>query len=267
MFEGFPRPRWQSVSVRIFAVLIAIFLAAPSFIVIPMSLSGSNLLEFPPSSFSLRWYDNYLGSTKWQAATWASAKLGLLTVLVAVPIGFAAAYGARSLSVKMRTALAAIVLLPALVPTILVGIGLYFLLAKVGLVGTVPGVLLGHVALSLPVIFLIMTAGFNQFDPVLEQASYSLGASRFTTIRLVVLPQLAYSIVVSALLAFLTSLDEVVVALLISSGFNSTLPKVMFTALKNEIDPTIAVVSTLLLVIASLATVFVLLRGKVYGAD
>lgn len=158
---------------------------------------------------------------------------------------------------RARLLVGAVIILPAVIPAILIGVGLYFVLAQVGLVGTMTGLVAGHVALAVPVVFVVMSAAFSRFDFSQERAARSLGAARLHAWLWIVLPQMRGPIVAASLLAFVTSLDEVVIAMFVSGGDNATLPKVMFTALRDKIDPTIAVVSTALLVGASLAVLAV----------
>jgi putative spermidine/putrescine transport system permease protein len=264
MLDGFPEIPIAEKLKWFLAGLLVVFLAAPSFIVIPMSFTASDFLEFPPPSLSLRWYKYFVESIAWVQAAKASLIAGALTTIIAVPIGILAAYGVMQLAQRLRLLLSGLIVLPAVIPAILIAIGLYFVLARVGMIGTMTGLVLGHVALAIPVVFVVMNAAFAQFDFSQERAARSLGASWSEAWLRVVLPQVTGPVVASALLAFVTSLDEVVIAMFISSGDNTTLPKVMFTALRDKIDPTIAVVSTVLLVVAT-AAVFVLLRKTPAG--
>ena len=261
MLDGFTeskvleRLKWAA------ALLLVLFLAAPSFIVIPMSFSSSDFLEFPPPGLSLRWYTYFWESITWTQAARASIIAGVLTTLVSVPIGVLAAYGTLQLGGRLRLMVATLIVLPAVIPAILIAIGMFFMLARLGLVGTMSGLVLAHVALAIPVVFVVMSAAFSQFDFSQERAARSLGAGRVQTWRTVVIPQVSGPMVASALLAFVTSLDEVVVAMFITSGDNATLPKVMFTALRDKIDPTIAAVSTVLLMVATLAVVVIIRKA------
>ena len=250
MNEGFPQNRSMRALSWSIAVVVTVFLAAPSFIVIFMSFSGSEFLEFPPRSYSLRWYLEFVTSQRWLDAAGTSFLLGALVTVVTVPIGVIGAYGAQKMSASWRAAVQGVMLLPAVVPTILIAVGLFFLYSRFGLVGTLAGLVFGHAVLALPVVFLVMSATFASFDFDQVRAAQSLGAGTALVWRAIILPQTIYSILVSALLAFLTSLDEVVVAMLLSVGQRTTMPKLMFTSLRDQIDPVIAVVSTLMLILA-----------------
>jgi putative spermidine/putrescine transport system permease protein len=264
MNDGFRETALGPVLRWLFLVGVVVFLAAPSMIVVPMSFSSGELMKFPPDEFSLRWYAHYFTSLEWQSATRASLIIGVLTTIVSVTAATLAAYGTMQLSPRLRGMVAAVVVLPALIPVILIATGLFFVLARLGLNGTIAGLVLGHSALAIPVAFVVMAAGFSQFDFTHDRAARSMGASWLQSWRHVILPQMTGSIIAASLLAFVTSLDEVVIAMFVSSGANATLPKVMFTALRDKIEPTIAVISTGLLVVASLAVYISIKKGS-YG--
>lgn len=261
MLDGFGQNRLLAAVGWAFALVMMAFLVAPSLIVVPMSFSASDFLEFPPRDFSLRWYYSFWESVAWLQAARASLVIGVLTVALALPLGTLAAYGTRDLPLRAQILVGAVLLMPAIIPSILVAIGLFFLLARMDLIGTYTGVVLGHTALAIPVVYVIMTAAFADFDRNLERAAESLGASRWMIWRSVIIPNIKGALFAGGLLAFVTSLDEVVVAMFITSGSNATLPKVMFSALRDHIDPTVAAISTMLITVA-VGAVIALLRGE-----
>ena len=235
--------------------LVMIFLVAPSLIVIPLSFSGSQYLEFPPQTWSTRWYDNYFGSIEWREATYTSLLAATLTALFATPLGTAAAYGLHVSRFGWARYVQAVLLLPMIVPIILIGVGAFFLYAKLGLLNTITGLVLVHTILAIPFVLIIMTAGFRTYDMNQELVARSLGASRFVAFVTVTLPQIKFSAISGALLAFLTSFDEVVIALFISGGERATITRRMFNALRDQVDPTIAAISTCLISVSILAVI------------
>ncbi|MEM6887365.1 MAG: ABC transporter permease [Pseudomonadota bacterium] len=235
----------------VLAGIIMFLLVIPTFIVIPMSFSDSQYLEFPPSTWSLRWYQEYLGSVKWMRATGTSFKVGILTMLVATPLGTMAAY---SLFVSRHRANRAIFLLlitPIIVPVILIAIGTFYAYGRLGLNNTITGLVLAHSALAMPLVIIVVTAGLRTYDLNQEDVARSLGATRTTAFFLITLPQIRFPVITAALLSFLTSFDEVIVAIFVSGGANATLTKHMFAALRDYIDPTIAAISTIMVVLSS----------------
>ncbi|MFN3547882.1 MAG: ABC transporter permease [Mesorhizobium sp.] len=242
--------------------LVMLFLVIPSLIVIPMSFSDSQYLRFPPQAWSLRWYENYFGSLEWMQATWTSLKAGVLTMLVATPLGTLAAYGLHVSRTRLGGLAMLVLAMPIMMPLILIGIGVFNVYVHFGLLNTLPGVVIAHSMLALPLVVLVVASGLKSYDMNQELAACSLGASRPRAFLLVTLPQIRFSVVTGALLAFLTSFDEVIVALFVSGGQNSTLTRNMFLALRDQIDPTIAAISTVMIVVTSLLLLVAQLFGR-----
>jgi putative spermidine/putrescine transport system permease protein len=246
----------------VLAGLTMFFLVVPSLIVIPMSFSESQYLEFPPREWSLRWYRNYFGSVAWMDATATSFKAGVLTMLLATTVGVAAAYGLHSSRTRWSGLVQGLLLTPIVVPVILVGIGVFYVYARLGLVNTLIGIVMAHSMLAVPLVVMIVTSALKSYDANQELVARSLGASRPKAFFLVTLPQVRFSVVTSAVLSFLTSFDEVIVALFVSGGANSTLTRNMFASLRDQIDPTIAAISTLVIVLTSALLVISQLFGR-----
>ncbi|MCC7273557.1 MAG: ABC transporter permease [Alphaproteobacteria bacterium] len=233
------------------AALVMIFLVVPTLIVVPMSFSDSQYLEFPPRRWSLRWYANYAGSTEWVQATFTSLKAAFLTMLVATPLGTMAAYGLFASRLRWVRPVYVLLVTPIVVPVILVGIGVFYAYAKLKLVNTLLGIVLAHTMLAVPLVLLIVTSALKSYDMNQEMVARSLGASRPRAFFKVTLPQIRFAVATGAILSFLTSFDEVIVALFVSGGANSTLTRSMFNALRDQIDPTIAAISTIMIVVTT----------------
>lgn len=244
------------------AALAMVFLVAPTLIVIPMSFSDSKFLEFPPTAWSLRWYAHYLGSPEWMQATWTSAKAAFGTMLVATPAGIMAAYGLHTSRLRIGRLIYLMLITPMIIPVILLAIGAFYVYVKLHLLNTIAGLVLAHSILAIPLVLIVATSALKTYDMSQEMAARSLGATRFTAFMKVTLPQIRYSVLTCALLAFLTSFDEVVIALFISGGDNSTLTRSMFNALRDQIDPTITAISTLMILISTGLMVAAQLLGK-----
>lgn len=253
---------WRRLWLYVFVLLVFTFLLTPVFIVVPMSFSGSNYLEFPPQTWSLRWYQAYFGSREWIAATKVSMIAALLTVCLATPAGFAAAYFLRHSQTRFAKAVLPALLLPQVMPVILVAIGVFFLYIRLGLVDTLFGIVLAHTALAIPFVVMPILAGLRGFDERLEFAARNLGATRLQAIRDVTLPAVRPSVISGALFAFVTSLDEVVIGLFIAGGPNTVLTRRMFLSLRDQIDPTIAAISTVLIAVSIAAVVLFMLASQ-----
>jgi putative spermidine/putrescine transport system permease protein len=233
------------------AMLVMAFLVIPTLIVIPMSFSASQYLEFPPHHLSLRWYESFFGSLAWRQATATSFKCAFATVLVATPLGTLAAYGLFLSRLKAARFLFVLLITPLIVPIILIGIGVFYAYVKLKLVNTLLGLVLAHSMLALPLVLMVVSSALQSYDLNQEMAALSLGASRVRTFLRVTLPQLRFAVITAGTLAFLTSFDEVIVAMFVSGGDNSTLTRTMFNALRDQIDPTIAAISTMMILVTS----------------
>lgn len=232
--------------------LILVFLVVPTFIVVPMSFSSASSLVFPPPGWSTRWYESFFEQEKWQMATWVSVRMALGTMVLATTLGTAAAYSLHVGRFRLRGTIYSLIAMPILIPLILLGIGLFFVYASAGLLNTLAGLILATTLIAIPFVLVTVSAGLKSYDMSQEMVARSLGASRIKAFFTVTLPQIKLSVISAALLSFIVAFDEVVIAVFISGGENSTLTKVMFSSLRDEVDPTIAAVSTLLIVLATI---------------
>ena len=253
----------------IFSYIVLFLLIVPSLVVIPMSFSASQYLEFPPREWSLRWYENYFFSWKvengfndWMQATWTSVKVAVLTIVVAVPAGTMAAYGLINGNSRASKILFPIFISPIMVPNILVAIGLFYFFVQLKLVGSVLGLVLGHSLVAMPLVLIIVLSALKNYDMNQEKVARSLGATRFRAFKEITLPQIKFSLISASLIAFLTSFDEVIISLFVAGGDNSTITRSMFLALRDQIDPTIAAISTILILISSGLLLIVQLIGS-----
>lgn len=233
------------------AAIIMLLLVIPSFIVIPMSFSDSKFLEFPPETWSTRWYEAYFGSSKWMRATNTSLKIGFLTMLVATPIGTMAAYALFVSGHRFARAIFAFLITPMIVPVILIAIGTFYAFGRFGLNNTITGLVLAHTVIAIPLITIVITSALRNYDLDQERVARSLGASRIRAFFVITVPQIKFSIATAALLSFLTSFDEVIISIFVSGGKNATLTKHMFGALRDYIDPTIAAISTIMILLST----------------
>ncbi|CAH1663658.1 ABC-type spermidine/putrescine transport system, permease component I [Hyphomicrobiales bacterium] len=240
---------------------VILFLAAPSFVLIPISFSGSTFFEWPPRGFSLQWYKAYLESPVWQGATWRSIAVGLATAILSVALGTPAAFVLARRSLPGKTAVMAFLLLPMVMPHIIVALALYYAFSRIGLVGTSLGLVLGHTVFSLPYVVITVMAVLRNYDVRLDQAAWTLGASKFTTFRRITYPIIRAGMMTAFLFAFVKSFDELTVALFISSGVSTTLPRQMWTDALLNVSPILAAVSTVMLGFV----VLVILIGELLG--
>ena len=252
----------QRLWLYVFAGITMVLLVTPTLIVIPMSFSESQYLEFPPKNWSTRWYEHYFSSPEWMLATVTSLKAAFLTMLVATPIGVVAAYGLHASKVQFIRIAFVLLITPMMVPVVLVAIGAFYAYVKLGILYTLTGLVLAHTILALPLVLIVTGSALKSYDMNQELAARSLGAPRWKAFLTITLPQIRFAVVTSALLSFLTSFDEVVIAMFISGGDNPTLTRNMFNALRDQIDPTIASISTIMIVVTSIMMVLAQVFGR-----
>jgi putative spermidine/putrescine transport system permease protein len=236
-----------------YAIAVFAFLVVPLLVVVPVSFSSGMYLQFPPPGFSLRWYDDYFGDPQWIDATVLSVEIALCVVVLAVAIGALAALAIVRLPFPGIGLVRMVLMTPLIVPSVVVAIAVYSVYVSFHLIGSFLGIVLAHTILALPFTIVLMVAGFQRVDRRLEEASYTMGAGIAWTFRHVTLPILRPSIFAAAIFAFIASWDEIIMVIFIGGGAGTTLPLRMFNYLRTEINPTIAAVSTLLLVFAIVA--------------
>ena len=249
------------------AALVLIFLVAPTFIVIPMSFSDSRYLQFPPEHWSTRWYEHYFGSAEWMEATWTSLKAAFLTMLVATPTGVLAAYALHTSKTPFVRFAFVLLITPMMVPVVLVAIGVFYAYVQLHMLYTIMGLVFAHTVLAMPLVVIVVGSALKTFDMTLEDAARSLGAPRWKAFMTITLPQIRFGVITAALLSFLTSFDEVVVAMFVSGGDNPTLTRNMFNALRDQIDPTIAAISTIMVLITTTMIVLAQVFGGASKSD
>jgi len=244
-------------------MMIGVWLLAPMLVVVPMSFTDRRSLSFPPEGWSLQWYRNFFSEPQWYEALLTSLEIAVLVTVVATFLGTAAAFALVRGHFPAKAAVNALLLAPLVVPVVIVAIAVFAAYLRWQLSGTVRGFVLAHTALAIPFVIITVTASLRTFDRRLELAAQNLGANPLTTFRRVTLPLILPGVLSGALFAFITSFDEVVVALFIQSPDVRTLPVQMFTSVTREVDPTIAAASTMILVLTTaLLTMFALARRQ-----
>lgn len=229
-----------------YSVLLVALLILPVLVVIPLAFTSAPYIAFPPKLFSLKWFAEFFFSPVWQAALWRSLSVGVLTALFAVILGFGATLALTRLPSRWNKLLFALFISPLIVPRIVIALGLLYLFSRIGLAGRDLGLVIGHTVLALPYVVVTLSAAFKQYDWRLDDAARILGASPLTRLRTVTLPLMSSSLVSAFLLAFITSFDDLTIAIFVSGGINTTLPKQMWDSIQLALSPTLAAVSTTL---------------------
>lgn len=250
----------HNIWLYVFGGAVLVLLVLPCLIVIPISFSASRYMEFPPKELAVVWYEEYFNSELWLLATGLSFKVAALVVIITVPVGYAAAYGIHHCRPAWSRTIHLVYLLPLIVPHIFIAIGVYLVFSKLGLNNTTVGLVLAHSLLALPFVVVTVLAGLQQFDYSMELAARGLGATRLRAILSVTMPQTRPHVMIGALLAFFTSFDEVLIAIFVSSGPQSTLPRRMFANIRDQVEPTVAAVSSLFILLTMTGLAITLLK-------
>jgi putative spermidine/putrescine transport system permease protein len=254
-------PSFSRVLLGLFCLLVAVLLLAPTLVVIPMSFNGNKSLAFPPVGFSWQWYDNFFTNPDWTTSFTNSLIIALIVAVGATVIGTLAAFGVSRAAARAGGLLRALLITPMVVPGVVLAIGIYAVYLDAHLVGTVTGFVLAHTMLAIPFVLIAVQASLEVFDRRLETAASSLGAGRLTVFRTVTLPLILPGVLSGALFAFITSFDEIIVALFITSPYLKTLPVQIYSSITRDADPTVAAVGTLLF----LATSLIIIAGLLFG--
>ena len=255
---------------RTLCVLIFIFLVGPIFVIIPLSFNElpyftftPEMLSFDPAGYSTKWYQEFFTEDSWQRAVQNSFLIAVFATLISTFLGTLAALGLSRPEMPFRKTIMALLISPMIVPLIISAAGMYFFYARIGLASTHIGVILAHAALGIPFVIITVTATLVGFDHSLTRAAASLGSSPTRTFFVVIVPLILPGVISGALLAFITSFDEVVVVLFVGSVEQRTIPWKMFSGIREEIRPTILAVATLLVVVSIiLLTMVELLRRR-----
>ncbi|WP_323770548.1 ABC transporter permease [Antarctobacter sp.] len=255
---------------RVICGAIFVFLITPILVVMPLSFNAQDfftftpeMLRFDPAGYSLKHYRDFFTSTEWQQALRNSLIIAPLATILSVSFGTLAAIGLSGEHVPFRRAIMAILISPMIVPLIISAAGMYFFYSRIGLQGTLLGVVLAHAALGIPFVIITVTATLVGFDRSLTRAAANMGADPVTTFFRVQMPLILPGVISGGLFAFITSFDEVVVVIFVGSARQQTLPWQMFTGLREQISPTILAVATILVIISiALLTTVELLRRR-----
>lgn len=229
-----------------FAIFVLLF---PVLAVIPMSFTDASFLTFPPKGFSLKWFDVWFNSPLWVGATVRSFGIGIVVGLITCVLGALAALSVSRSQSRARGWLFFLFLLPMMIPSIVIAIALFYFAAQLGLVATNTGIAIGHVVIALPMVFVILLTTFQGHDWRLDHAAATLGANKWQVLRRVTLPSIKGGLAAAFVIGFLTSFEELTVALFMGGGMKTTIPKQMWDDILLQVSPTLAAASTMVLLV------------------
>ena len=247
----------------VFSGAVFFFLLVPILVVLPLSFNPISFFSYPMPGFSLRWYEDYLFRQNWQLATRNSFLIATLTMVLATALGTLAALGLNRATFKFKPVIVGILIAPLVVPVIITACGVYFFFSWLGLTSSLTGLVIAHTVLATPFVVIIVTATLSGFDLNLVRAAASLGASPVRIFYTVIMPLIMPGLISSAVFAFVTSFDEVVIVNFIASVEQHTLTREIWKGIREELSPTVLAVSTIMVLISIVVlTAIELLRRR-----
>lgn len=243
------RPASWLLTIVVAATLV--FLIGPLLVVVIVSFSASSSLAFPPESFSVRWYEQVLGSREWRVSFSLSFLLALLAIPTVALLALLGGYGLVRGRFRGQGVLQAILMAPLMVPEVMLGIGLLAYLQSIGLINTITGLWLAHSLIALPFGLRAVMNSASSLDRRVEASAASLGAGPLRVFITITLPQLLPGLISAGVFAAVLSLGEVAVSTFIAGANTTTVPLRVLSAVQFELDPSAAVVSTLLMAISA----------------
>ncbi len=243
-------------------IATVVFLVGPMLIIVPMSFTEARILSWPPEGFSLRWYEKMLADPQWSRGFVNSAIVAVVTAVLSTVIGTIAAMGIVRGRFPGRGAANALILSPLIVPVIIIALGFFSLFARFKLQGTPVALVLAHSALAIPFVIINVGTILRTMDRNLELAAQNLGADLQRTFWRITFPIILPGVIAGALFAFITSWDEVVVAIFLTTARFRTLPAEMWEQVRQAVDPTVAAVSTVVMIVTTTLLLFVLVARR-----
>jgi putative spermidine/putrescine transport system permease protein len=250
-----PYARWPEkfwyIAQRILCYGILAYLVVPIAALVPLSFSADSFLVYPIEHWSLHWYKTLFGSDAWWRAIRNSFVIAPSATILATILGTSCALGLDRANFPGKRVLAAIILSPLVAPLVVVAVGMYLFYMKLHLAGTFTGLIIAHSLLGAPFVVTTVGAVLKGFNGTLVHASRSLGAGKFETFWRITLPLILPGVLSGALFAFATSFDEVVVTLFLAGPEQVTIPRQMFSGIRDSITPTIVALATILIVFST----------------
>lgn len=252
-YTGFLGKSWY-YSMRTVGVVVLLYLVLPVLVIIPLSFNAEpyfsftrGMLQLDPAAFSTRWYQELLNDPMWTLSFRNSLVIALSATLIATILGTVAALGLSRANLPFKGLIMGTLISPMIVPVIISSAGMYFFYSKLGISQNHLGIIIAHAVLGTPFVIITVTATLTGFDHSLTRAASSLGASSFYTFMRVSFPIIRPGIISGALFAMVTSFDEAVIVQFLGGVEQRTVPRQMWSGMREQISPTILAAATLLI--------------------
>ena len=246
LYAGAGERTWY-YSYRVFCCLILLFLILPILVIIPLSFNAEPYFTYPIPGFSMRWYQDILDNELWLLAVKNSVIVAFFATILATTLGTVAALGLSKANLPYKSLIMGLMISPMIVPIVITAVGMYFFYVKLGLTNNLPGLIVAHTVLGTPFVVITVTATLVGFDHSLTRAAANLGSNPTGTFFKVTMPLVLPGMISGGLFAFVTSFDEVVCVLFLGGVEERTIPRQMWSGIREQISPTILAVATLLI--------------------
>ena len=245
--DAMVEPRYRLVAIVMAGLtgLILVYLALPFFVIVPLSFSDQSYLSFPPTGWTSQWFSRIAENPAWLRAAMNSLIIGVPTAFFSMALGTLAALAVSRGGLRSAGIVSILVVAPMMLPHVILAIGLYPVLLKLGLLGTHVAAVIGHTIIGVPLVFITVNAALAGYSNSLELAAMTMGANPWRTFWTVTFPMVRVGIIVGGILAFASSFDELMLALFLTGAGTRTLPRLMWEQLNDYLTPTIAAVATL----------------------
>ena len=250
---------------RLFLAAVLVFLYLPIVVMIAMAFNRSALYELP-FTFDLVWFKALAQNDRLLQASWNSVWIACVNTVIATALGTLAAYAFARYEFRAKRILQLLLFPPITIPWLIIGTSMLIFFFWTGIGRGLHAILLGHVALSLPYVIVVVGARLASFGPELEEAAATLGASPVQTFFRVTLPVLAPGIIAAALFAFAVSFDQFVISYFLAPPGTSTLPVEIYTAIRKGFTPEINAISSIIILV-SMGLMLVVARNYRFGGD
>ncbi|WP_220446645.1 ABC transporter permease [Nonomuraea deserti] len=242
---------------RVVVTLLYLFLLAPILMVVVISFDTQSTMSFPPQGFTFQWYERLAQNAEFIQGFQVSAVVGAGVALLALLIGVPVAVALTRHDFRFREAMSGFFLSPLMVPAIVLGLALLLVLAPLKITGTYGGLIVAHLAITVPYVVRTTSMSLMTMNRSCEEAARTLGASPWRTFTRVTLPLIAPGVLAGGVIAFLISFDEAVISLFVVGPQATTLPVEIFHYVESRTDPQIAALSVVLIAISVLFMVII----------
>lgn len=230
-----------------FVVLTFLYLVLPTFVVLPLSFSNQSFLSFPPPGFSLRWYRAFADSLDYRLAIWNSVQIGIPVALFATISGTMAALALTRGHLPLRRVIGSLMLAPLILPQIVLALGLFPIMARLGLIGSYPAIVIAHTVVTMPLALITVSASLKSYAPTLETAAMTMGADPWRVFRFITFPLIRPGMAIGFIFAFAFSFDELILAIFLTSPGTRTVPRLLWEQLNYQVTPVIAAATVVLM--------------------